>query len=127
VPSLSELCASFEVTPSFEDGHSFQWDDTITIIYGTPLQVVRDPATSNVVPLLVRFLATHPLSGENLGVQLEGGQIFGMELPVSQLPRSGYYDWKAAIYGEGIGEQCVHTGYFFVYQAREAVTPEVSQ
>jgi len=123
VPSLADLCASFEVTPSFADGHSFGWDDTIILFFGTTLQTVRDPDTQAVVPLTVRFLATHPLSGENLGAQLDGGQVFGMELPINSLPRPGYYTWKAWVEGDGIGERCVHQGFFFVYRAATEIPP----
>jgi hypothetical protein len=126
VPNLAELCASFSVDYEFPDGHTFRWGDTITMLFGTTLSAVRDPVTQTVVPLTVRWLATHPLSSENLGIELAGGQLFGMELPVSRLPRPGYYQWKAAVYGEGIGEQCQQTGYFFVYRDESEATDEAT-
>jgi hypothetical protein len=87
--------------------------------------VVRDPATQNIVPLTVRWLATHRLSGENLGVELAGGELFGMELPVNRLPRPGYYQWSVAVYGNAIGEQCKREGYFFVYRSASESTATV--
>ncbi len=122
-PTLNSLCESFQFVSGFADGHLFQSSDTLEIIYGTPISAVRDPDTGALVPLIVRFLATHPRSGENLGVQLDGGQIFGMELPVDQLPHPGFYTWRLAVSGDGIADQCVHTGYFFVAGAN-ATTPE---
>lgn len=123
VPSLDELCASFSVDAAFEDGHTFRWNESIAVLFGTTLSAVRDPATQAVVPLTVRWLATHALSGENLGVELQGGELFGMELPVNRLPRPGYYGWSVAIYGDGIGEQCKQGGYFFVFRSGSDRTP----
>lgn len=115
VPDLASLCDSFQFINSVADGHAFQWSDTIQMIYGTPLTTVRDPDTGALVPLTIRFLATHTATGENLGVQMDGGQVFGMELSVDQLPHPGAYTWRLAVSGDGIADQCVHTGSFFVY------------
>jgi hypothetical protein len=123
VPSLAELCDSFTVDYAFDDGHSFRWNETIAMLFGTPFSAVRDPATQRVVPLTVRWLATHRLSGENLGVEVGGGQRFGMELPISRLPRPGFYEWTVAVYGDGIGEQCRHTGIFFASRSAIDLTP----
>ena len=89
IPDLASLCPSVQVISSFADGHVFQWSDTIEVFFGTPLTAVADPDTGAPIPLTVRFLATHSASGENLGVQLDGGEVFGMELPVDQLPHPG--------------------------------------
>ena len=124
IPSLADLCDSFQVVSSFDDGYSFRWSDTIEMIYGTSLTTVADPTTGAPIALTIRFLATHTASGENLGVQLGGGQIFAMQLPAAQLPSPGAYTWRIAVSGDGIDDQCVHTGTFSV-QPPEA-TPEVT-
>lgn len=114
VPQLTDLCASLVVQPEFVQGHTFQWNDTITLIYGSPLTSVSASDQGTPVPIRVRFLALHVQSGENLGVQLDGGQTFAMQLPVNRLPHPGYYRWTVTIYGDGIGDRCPHTGSFFV-------------
>lgn len=113
VPSLDELCDSFTINYPFADGHTFQWNDTIAMLFGTTLTAVVDPGAGMPVPITVRWLATHRQSGENLGVELGGGEIFALELPVSRLPRPGTYDWTVGVYGAG-GAQCVHEGAFVV-------------
>lgn len=114
VPSLDDLCDTFTVSASFDDGHVFEWGDTLTMVFGTTLTAVAEPVTGLPVALTVRWLATEQISGENLGVELDGGQMFAMELPISRLPRSGTYDWMVAIYGAGIDPQCAHDGSFVV-------------
>ncbi len=124
VPSLADLCDSLQVVSGFDDGHVFQWTDTIEVFFGTQLTTVADPDTGALITLTVRFLATHSASGENLGAQLAGGQVFGMELPVDQLPLPGDYTWQIAVSGDGIDDQCVHTGSFSVLPPES--TPEVT-
>ncbi len=124
VPSLADLCDSLQVVSGFDDGHVFQWTDTIEVFFGTPLTDVADPKTGAPIALTVRFLATHSASGENLGAQLAGGQIFGMELPVDQLPQPGDYTWQIAISGDGIDDQCLHSGSFSVLPPE--ATPETT-
>ncbi len=116
VPSFASLCDSFDLTYDYEDGHVFGWNDAIALVFGTQIASVRDPATQNVISLTVRFLATQDSSGENQGVQLVGGQVYAIELPVHLLPGPGDYTWKVAVYGDGIGENCLHTGRFGVTQ-----------
>ena len=105
----------------FEDGHVFLPGETITMMFGTPISLVRDPATNAIVPVLVRFMATHVESEETLGVQGAGGQTHVMELAASRLTNPGYYTWKAVVYDDSFGEQCAHEGYFYVYPTREDV------
>ncbi len=114
VPQVADLCASLTVQPGFTQGHTFQWDDTISLIYGTPLTVVSLSDQGTPVPISVRFLALHVQSGLNLGVQLDGGQTFVMQLPANRLPQPGYYRWTITLYGDGLGDRCPHTGSFFV-------------
>lgn len=114
VPSLDELCDTFSVSPGFADGRTFQWSDTITMLFGTTLTAVGDPGAGIPVPLTVRWLATERESGENLGLELAGGEIFAMELPISRLPRPGTYDWTVGVYGTGFDAQCIHEGTFTV-------------
>ena len=121
VPSIAEVCASLIVDAGFEDGHVFLWGDTITVMFGTPLSVVRDPATNAAEPVRVRFLATHVESDENLGVQGEGGQTSVMDLAANRLTEPGLYTWKVVVYGDRIGEQCAHEGTFYVYPSSEDV------
>ncbi len=113
-PLLADLCPSFTVTRRFTDGHIFGWSESLTLVFGTNLSAVTDPATGKVIPVTVRFLATNPLDGKNLGAQLAGGQVAILELPIYQLPEPGFYTWKAAVYGEGIDEMCVQRGWFVV-------------
>ncbi len=119
VPGIAEICASFVVDYAFEDGHRFFPDDTITILFGTQQTLARDPATNTVEPVQARFLATHLESGENLGVQSDGGQLAVMELAASRLPQNGDYTWKAYLYGARMGEQCTHEGSFSLYDAAQ--------
>ncbi|MFN8449861.1 MAG: hypothetical protein U0521_15070 [Anaerolineae bacterium] len=112
--------------------HVFEWGDTLTMLFGTTLTAVAEPVTRLPVALTVRWLATERTSGENLGVELDGGQMFAMELPISRLPRSGTYDWTVAIYGAGIDAQCTHEGSFVVEpppatdEATAEATPEAT-
>jgi hypothetical protein len=121
VPSLDDLCASFTVDAGFEDGHIFLPDDTITMMFGTPLHLVRDPATNEAVPVLIRFMATHDESEETTGVQGSGGQTHVMELAASRLTNPGHYTWKVVIYSDSFGEQCAHEGDFYVYPTLDDV------
>lgn len=105
----------------FENGHSFAWGDTITVMFGTPNSLVRDPATNAIVPVLVRFMATHAESEETFGVQGVGGQTHVMQLAASRLTNPGYYTWKTVVYSNGFGEQCAHEGDFYVYPASEDI------
>jgi hypothetical protein len=122
------LCDSFTVDYAFEDGHSFRWSESIAMLFGTTFSAVAAPNTGVPVPVTVRWLATHRQSGENLGLEVSGGQLFGMELPVSCLPHPGFYDWTVAVYSAVIGERCAHSGTFFV--SRSALdltsTPEIA-
>jgi hypothetical protein len=113
-PALEDSCASFTLTHSIDNGHVFGWSDTLSMVLGTELSAVTDPATGQPVPLAVRFLATNPLDGENLGAQLPGGQVAILQLPIYELPEPGLYRWQVSVYGEGIGDQCVQEGWFVV-------------
>ncbi len=132
IPSLADLCDSLQVVSSFDDGHVFRWTDTIELFYGTPLTAVADPATGAPIALTVHFLATHSDSGKNLGVEVVGGQIFGMELPADQLPLPGDYTWQITVSGDGIDDQCLHSGTFSVLppettpEATPEATPEIT-
>ena len=86
---------------------------------GTPLSAVLNPATGKAIPLTVRFLANNLLNGQNQGVELNGGLVAVMELPINQLPGPGLYTWKVAIYGDGMDEQCLHQGFFFVTRSAD--------
>ncbi len=125
VPRLAELCDSFRVEYSFDNGQTFFWDDTISMILGTAQTVVHDAETETDVPLVVRFLATHTETGENLGAELNGGQITVMELSARRLVNPGDYTWKAYLFAEGVGERCVHRGNFSVYPSPDALTATV--
>jgi hypothetical protein len=125
VPSLAEVCASFTLDYEFDDGHIFFWGDMITMFYGTDYRLVRDPVTNEAVPVLIRFLATHVASGENLGVQSSGGQISAMQLDAERLTEPGYYNWKLFVYGDSFGEACLHEGNFYVYPSEAEATAMV--
>ncbi len=114
MPDLASLCDSLTINNSIPEGHTYGWNDVISLIYGTTISAVRDPSTLKVITLNVRFLATNTISGQNLGAQLVGGQVLTVELPVNQLPGPGDYTWKISVYGDGIGDQCVHQGTFSV-------------
>ena len=118
IPGLAALCESFDVQAQFADGHVFGWNDSLLLFTGTSLTNVFDPATHQTVLLTVRFLATQVETGENLGVQFAGGQVFGLELPIHQLPGPGNYTWKVGVYGNDI-EHCIHTGTFVVTRSAE--------
>ncbi len=47
-----------------------------------------------------------------------------MQLPVDQLPHPGAYTWQVAVSGDGIDDQCIHTGSFSVLPPES--TPEVT-
>jgi hypothetical protein len=118
-PSLADLCSSFTLEHAIANGQVFRWTDTLTMVIGTPLRAITDPESEALIPLTVRFLARNPLDGENLGVQLPGGQVAIMELPIYQLPEPGFYLWNAAVHGEGIGEQCAQGGWFAVLRTAD--------
>ncbi len=116
VPDLATLCDSLTINNPIPEGHTYGWNDVISLIYGTTISAVRDPNTLKVITLNVRFLATNTASGQNLGAQLPGGLVTAVELPVNQLPGPGDYTWKISVNGDGIGDQCVHQGMFKVTQ-----------
>jgi hypothetical protein len=131
---LATLCDSFSVQAQFSDDHVFGWNDTLVLFTGTPLTSVFDAAAHKTVTLTVRFLATEIETGENLGVQFAGGQVFGMELPINRLPVPGTYTWKAGVYGSDEIGRCIHKGTFIVTRsaddlltatARALITPTV--
>lgn len=136
IPLLAEVCDTFTLFYEFDDGHIFFWGNTITMLYGTPYRMVRDPATNRVVPVQIRFLATHVETGENLGIQSDGGQISGMQLDAERLTEPGYYTWKLFVYSDSFGEKCLHEGDFYVYpsaadataaaEATSEATPQVT-
>lgn len=101
--STVAVCAAFLVDYGFEDGAYFPWSGQINIIFGSD-----DPRYP------VRFLATHRLSGENLGVEVPGGQPFGMQFPVERLPRHGLYDWSLTVVTPQGDEICRRGGFVFV-------------
>jgi hypothetical protein len=112
-PDAAELCDSFVVNPPIPYGYPFAWDATLRLILGTPLTAVRDDGGTVDDSLVVRFLATNPLSGRNQGVQIPAGQVIMLEFPVNQLPAPGVYVWMVSIHGDTIGDRCVHRGLFF--------------
>jgi hypothetical protein len=137
--SLDDLCATLEVDFPYNDGHLFAADDTLLLFFGTvertwtsPIQpatpapnATSPPSISNTTPRLalltepirVRFMAAHRDTGENLGAEAAGGEITALELPVSQLPLPGLYDWSVSIYIGTLGAQCTQTGTFSVAAA----------
>ncbi len=84
------------------------------MLLGTPLTAVRDATTGVVDTLSVRFLATNLFTGRNQGIELSGGQVAIVELPLSKLPGPGVYTWKIAVYGDTMGERCLRHGLFFI-------------
>ena len=139
---MDDLCDTLEVDFPYEDGHIFVPDETILLVFGTterfwesqiraatrtpadPSLELTSEATSPPViltePVMVRFLATHRETGENLGVQTAGGDMTALELPISQLPLPGLYDWSISIYVDTLGEQCTHTGTFVVEEGTDS-------
>jgi hypothetical protein len=135
VPQLADLCSSLTVSAQFSSGSTFHWNNVIVMALGTPLTAVLDPVTHQSIPLTVRFLALNLLTQQNQGVQINGGLVALMELPVSHLPGPGLYMWKVAVYGDGIGEQCARQGFFLVVRtaddlmtatARVLITPTLA-
>lgn len=127
IPALADVCAAFVVNASIPLGYPFAWDDKLTLLLGTPLTAARDPATGIVdSALTVRFLATNLLTGRNQGIELSGGQVAIVELPLNKLPEPGIYTWMIAVYGDTLGERCVQRGLFFVAAPTAAATPTVA-
>ena len=114
VPQLADLCPSLTVSAQFANGSTFHWNKTIVMTLGTPLTAVLDPVSGKTDNLTVRFLAVNLLTRQNLGVQLNGGLVAFMELPIHELPGPGFYSWKVAVYGDSIGERCTQGGFFVV-------------
>lgn len=127
VPGLATLCDAFSVQAQFSEGHSFGWNDTLALFTGTPLTSVFDAATHKTITLTVRFLATEIETGENLGVQFAGGQVFGMELPINRLPEPGTYTWKAGVYGSDEIGRCIHKGTFVVTRSADDLLTATAQ
>ena len=119
IPGLATLCDSFSVQAQFSEGHTFGWNDTLVLFTGTSLTSVFDAATHKTITLMVRFLATEVETGENLGVQFAGGQVFGMELPINRLPAPGTYTWKVGVYGSDDIGRCSHKGTFSVTRSAD--------
>ena len=102
------------------------WESQIQAATPTPeaasnastLQPTRPPAVLT-EPVTVRFLVVHRETGENLGAQVAGGELMVLQLPISQLPLAGTYDWSVSIYVGSLGEQCAHTGTFVVADGTE--------
>jgi hypothetical protein len=139
--TVDDLCATLEVDFPFEDDTVFAPDDTLLIFFGTTeqwwqsqiqaatptaeesssavtIQATRPPAVLT-EPVTVRFLAVHRETGENLGAQVAGGELMVLQLPISQLPLSGTYDWTVTIYVGSLGEQCARTGTFVVAEGTD--------
>lgn len=122
-PDAATLCDSFVANAPIPYGYAFAWGATIRMILGTPLTAVRDDNGAVDDSLVVRFLATNPLSGKNQGVQIPAGQEIMLEFPVDQLPAPGVYVWTVSVHGDSIGDRCVHGGLFFAAPPEAAATP----
>ena len=82
------------------------------------LQPTRSPVLLT-EPVTVRFLAVHRETGENLGAEAASGELMALQLPISQLPLAGIYDWTVSIYVGSLGEQCAQSGSFVVAEATD--------
>jgi hypothetical protein len=138
---LNDLCATLQVEFPFADGYVFPPEGTLLLLFGTlervwesqiqaaipSLEATSDPDSFQPThppvvltePVLVRFLAVHRETGENLGVEVPGGELMALELSVRQLPLAGLYDWTVSIFVGSLGEQCMHRGTFVVADATE--------
>jgi hypothetical protein len=115
-PTLTraDVCDRFSVTRTFEDGTRFVHNAEIPLFFGVESFEVT-----------VRFVATQRYTGENLGIEVPGGEMFGMSLAAARLPGHGLYDWRLSVVSPVDGELCARTGYFFVLPppATEEATP----
>jgi hypothetical protein len=105
---IEEICDNFTFTREFDDGENFGWDKVIGFIVETQRTDV-----------VVRFLAVHRATGDNQGVQLPGGQLVLVELPVNLLPSPGIYDWTISVHHNLAGDFCTQSGYFFASRFAE--------
>lgn len=132
----------------YEDGHVFETDETILILFGTtyrtwtsPLRAatptpppdgtaavtIAAPAGLLTEPVTARLLLVHRESRENLGVEMPGGETMALQLPLHQLPGTGDYDWTVTLYVETLGELCARSGTFTVIEATsETAAPETA-
>lgn len=130
--SLNDLCASLHVDFPYAEGHVFEPDDTLLLVFGTLERTWQSEIQAQISgtatprppailtePVMVRFLVVHRETGENLGAQAVGGELMALELPINQLPLAGTYDWTVSIYIESLGEQCARTGSFVVAEATD--------
>ena len=137
--SLDDLCGTLEVDFPYDDDHVFASNDTLLLFFGTvertwtsQIQAATftpDPSVSGTPgsatprpgvltePITVRFVAVHQDTGENLGAEATGGEITVLELPISQLPLPGDYDWSVSLFIGSLGEQCRRSGTFAVAEA----------
>lgn len=100
--AAADICDGFEVTQRFSDGARFAHDADIPLFFGVAA-----------VDVTVRFVATQRYTGENLGIEVPGGQMFGMNLAVARLPGHGLYDWRVSVFSPVYGDICARAGYFF--------------
>jgi hypothetical protein len=100
-PSVEDICAAFGLLHDFTGKTIYDWGSYIPILVNLERRDV-----------LLRFTATHRLSGEGTGFELPGGQPVIMEFRISALPRPGTYDWTLGLRSETYGDICELTGSF---------------
>jgi hypothetical protein len=110
---LERICETFGFEYAFDPGETFDPDNKIAFAVDTQRWDV-----------VVRFLAVHRLTGENQGLQVQGGQHVLVEMPVSLLPHPGLYDWTISIHHDLLGDFCTQDGYFFVREGTPAEATE---
>lgn len=94
------------VDTNIDQNHRLNWDNQITMLVQSPAGVT------------IHFLATHRKTNDSRSMDLVGGMT-GFQLPVSQLPASGLYDWTVSLHSEAYGDElCTREGWFV------AVAPE---
>ena len=62
----------------------------------------------------VRFFAVHALTGENRVIDIPGGQINGLDLPLNLFPHLGQYNWSLVVNNAAFGEICQRSGSFVI-------------
>ncbi|NWG15403.1 MAG: hypothetical protein HXY41_02095 [Chloroflexi bacterium] len=112
-PDSAAICAELWLQTNLEDGRLLAWDDFVTLF-------AQIPSTDAVL----RLLFVHGVTGERRGADLPGGDMTGLQIPVSVLlPQPGRYNWTLTLSTTLEQDFCLRGGWF-VAAGRESTRAE---
>ncbi|MBC6935041.1 MAG: hypothetical protein DWB42_04310 [Chloroflexi bacterium] len=107
------ICDGLWVQTNLEDGRLLAWDAFVTLFASLPS---TDAA--------LRLLVVHGVTGEKRGIDLPGGEMTGIQIPVKVLlPGPGRYDWTLTLSTASEQDFCPRGGWFVV-AGRESTRAE---